>query len=104
MSCYQTGNLIEFEVIFRNGPNGQRVDPGVVTFAYQVGTNASVAPITYVSATAPAIGVIGRTGVGRYSTWVDVTSIVGQVTGKWVSTGVGKAETWDTITVEAAPF
>ncbi len=103
MNHYPQGSLVQFQVIFRD-LNGFAVDPTVVTFSAQVGTNAPSATITYAGATTPSVGVIGRTGVGRYSTWFDATSVSGQVVGKWPSTGVGQAEKWDCVIIDPSPF
>lgn len=111
MVAVREGNLEKFFVTFRT--DGKAVDPGVVNFAYQSGVLAgevwtpggpASSTTTYASATVPAVGVIARTGVGRYETWVDVTSLGGWLAGKWWSTGAGQAETWDYVEVETAPF
>jgi hypothetical protein len=103
MNHYPQGSLVQFQNIFRD-INGFAVDPTAVTFALKVGQNPSSAPITYTSATTPAVGTIARTGVGRYCTWGDTTSISGPLVGKWTSTGAGQAEVEDCVYIDPAAF
>lgn len=100
--AYLQGNVVRFVVRFKDAQTGIAVDPATVAFNYQTGTATPSTPISYASATVPALGVIARRGVGWYETWISVPSAT--TTGKWVSTGVGAATVLDTIPVAPLPF
>jgi hypothetical protein len=92
MNSYPETSIVEFRSLFQN-ESGQAVDPTNVYFAYRVTGLPASAPISYNpgDATVPAVGVIARIGVGRYSTWVDTTGVSGVLNPSWTSTGVGQA-------------
>jgi hypothetical protein len=100
--AYLSGNVVRFDVSFTSTSTGAAVDPTTVTFAYQVNNGAYTTPVTYTSATTPAVGVIARLSAGNYEVWVNTTGITGQLTGEWISTGTGAASVVDTITVGSA--
>ena len=100
--AYLSGNVVRFDVSFTNTSTGAPVDPTTVTFSYQINSGSFNAPVTYTSATTPAVNVIAKMATGQYEVWVNTTGITGQLTGKWVSTGTGAASVLDTITVGGA--
>ena len=104
IATYKAGNIVEFDVTFRDGKTLRAVDPSTVTFAYQLDSAPSSTPVSYTGAAAPAVGVIGRVGVGHFQIWVDITGMSGNLVGKFSSTSAGQAAAWVEIIVEGAPF
>ena len=61
MNSYQEGSVIHFDVVFRNEITNAAVDPGTVTFSYQLNGGASSTPVAFSGATVPAVGVVAKT-------------------------------------------
>lgn len=100
MNTYTQGQIVRCQITVRSTVTKQAVMPSTLSFAYQVGTNASTTPVTWDGVTTqPAVGVIGNNlGLGRFECWIDTTLFAGEVQPQWEATGTGQ------LTADAEPF
>jgi hypothetical protein len=91
MAVYDQVSVVRSRVTFLDDETDEAVDPDTVTFSYQLTGQSPTTPITYSGATTPSVGVVAKVGTGRYETWIDTTSILGDVIELWTGTGAHQA-------------
>ncbi len=99
--AYLAGNVVRFDVAFKNTATGALVDPTGVSFSYTVNGGANLGSVTYAGSSTPAIWTLARLGAGLYETWISTTGLSGTLVGEWGATGSGASTVNDVIQVGA---